>query len=327
MGSSGQDDDPPSVSVVIPAHQAESTIAACLEGVLATGFAPEEVLVVDDGSTDATASIARAHGVRVVANPEPLRPARARNRGVDAVASDVVVFVDADVVLRGRVRERLLGHFADPGVSAVIGSYDDRPASGSLVSDYRNLLHHYVHQRAAGPSQTFWTGIGAVRRAEFLRLGGLRSEWENIEDVEFGLRLTEAGGRIVLDPELQGTHLKVWTPRSMFRTDLHGRAVPWTRLLRAGRADTGRLNTAASHQVSAAAVAAMIAGVALTPIWPPALLVAAIGTAAFVAASLPFLAALRRMRGLSFALRALPWHALHYVAALTGYLRAHLTRP
>lgn len=280
--------------------------------------------MVDDGSSDGTAAAAAAHGVRVIANPQALRPARARNRGVEAVDADVVLFVDADVVLRGPVRARLTGHFADPATSAVIGSYDDRVASGSLVSDYRNLLHHYVHQRAGGASDTFWTGIGAVRRVDFQRLGGLRSEWENIEDVEFGLRLTAGGGRIVLDPTIQGTHLKVWTPATMFRTDLYGRAVPWTRLLRAGRADTGRLNTTASHQAAAGAVAMMVLGLLLLPFWLPALALVLAGMAAFVAASLPFLAALRRMRGAGFAVRAAPWHALHYLAALTGYLRVYL---
>lgn len=313
-----------SFAVVVPAHQAEGTLDACLLGILDCGFAAEEVLVVDDGSADRTGEIARARGVRVVANDRALRPARARNRGVEAVDAEIVLFVDADVVLGPGARPRLERHFADPAVSAVIGSYDDRADGGSVVSDYRNLLHHYVHQRAGGPSETFWTGIGAVRRADFLRLGGLRSEWENIEDVEFGLRLTAGGGRIVLDPAIQGTHLKVWTPRSMFRTDLHGRAVPWTRLLRSGAARTGRLNTTARHQAAALGVAALAAALPLAALWPGLLLVALAGAAAFLGASMPFLVALARMRGPAFALRSVPWHMLHYAAALLGYARVRL---
>lgn len=312
------------VAVVVPAHQAEATLEACLAGVISAGFDSGRVLVVDDGSTDGTAAIARARGVRVLRNPEPLRPARARNRGVEAVAAGIVLFVDADVVIHGPVRERLEAHFADPSVTAVIGSYDDRVASGSVVSDYRNLLHHWVHQRAAGPSETFWTGIGAVRRDAFLAAGGLESAWENIEDVEFGLRLTERGGRIRLDPAIQGTHLKVWTPRSMFRTDVDGRAVPWTRLLASGRARGGRLNTTLSHKIAAAGVAAAGLGLVVAPLHPAGLALALVGGVAFAGASLPFLAALARGRGPSFALRAVPWHALHYVAALLGYAKARL---
>jgi glycosyltransferase involved in cell wall biosynthesis len=312
------------ISVIVPAHQAAGTLDACLSGIFGAGFPAEAVLVVDDGSRDATVATARARGVGVLSNPAPLRPARARNRGAGAVAAEVLLFVDADVVLRPGARARLEAHFRDPEVTAVIGSYDDRPDGGSTVSDYRNLLHHWVHQRAPGPSDTFWTGIGAVRRDAFLAAGGLRSEWENIEDVEFGLRLTGRGGRILLDPEIQGTHLKVWTPASMARTDLFGRAVPWTRLLRARRARAGRLNTGRAHRVAALGVASAAAGLVLAPVWAPAAWLAAAGIAAFLGASLPFLRALRRIRGAGFALRAVPWHALHYAAALAGYALVRL---
>ncbi|WP_308917109.1 glycosyltransferase [Jannaschia sp. LMIT008] len=320
----------PAIAVLVPAHQAEDTLGPCPAGILDSGFAAGDCLVVDDGSTDGTADVARAHGVRVLCNPDPLRPARARNRGMAALSEgpeppDVVLMVDADVVVHGDVRGALARHFADPDVTAVIGSYDDRADGGSVVSDYRNLLHHWVHQRGAGASDTFWTGIGAVRRDAFEAAGGLRPEWENIEDVEFGLRLTEDGGRIVLDPRLQGTHLKVWTPGSLFRTDMDGRAVPWTRLLRDGRLHAGRLNTDARHRTAAFGVALACLGVVLAlvafPLGAAALLA---GASVFLLASWPFLSDLASMRGPGFAARAVPWHALHYVAALAGYAKVRL---
>lgn len=315
---------PTDFAVVIPAHQAEATLGPCLEGVLSAGFDASEIIVVDDGSRDATAPVAQTFGVRLLTNPTPLRPAKARNRGVAETRADIIFFVDADVVIHGDVRAQLAARFADPEVTAVIGSYDDAARGGSVVSDYRNLLHHHTHQVSGGTSQTFWTGIGAVRREQFRALGGLASEWENIEDVEFGLRLTAAGGRIVLDPDIQGTHLKVWTPRSMFRTDLYGRAVPWTRLLAEGRAETGTLNTDIRHRVAAAGILATICGLVAALLWPPALLLTAGGVLAFLWASMPLLRRLGRARGPAFALRAVPWHALHYIAALAGFARVRL---
>jgi GT2 family glycosyltransferase len=82
--------------------------------------------------------------------------------------------------------------------------------------------------------QTFWTGCGAVRRSWFERLGGFSRRYTepSIEDVEFGYRLTAAGGIIWLDPTAQVTHLKPWTLGSMVKTDLWKRAVPWSQLLR-----------------------------------------------------------------------------------------------
>ncbi|MEM9797432.1 MAG: glycosyltransferase [Pseudomonadota bacterium] len=314
------------IQVIVPAHQAEETLSACLEGVKVAGFDLSDVILVDDGSRDRTAAIAHEYGVRVISNAEALRPAKARNRGVEEAEADILLFVDADVVLRAGIRDRLLHHFADPGVTAVIGSYDDQPGGGTVVSDYRNLLHHYTHQVSPGESETFWTGLGAVRRQAFLDAGGFRSEWENIEDVEFGLRLREGGGRILLDPSLQGRHLKVWTPGSMFRTDLHGRAVPWTRLLRLGRARTGKLNTSLSNRVAAFGVALAALGLLLLPFLGLGGLLLLLGAALFLGASWPFLSHLWRIRGPGFALRAVPYHALHYVAALAGYARVRLER-
>lgn len=315
----------PGLAVIVPAHRAGATIGPCLDGLLAAGFAAREILVVDDGSPDDGAARACLRGIAVLRNPHPLRPARARNRGAEAVTAEIVVFVDADVVVHADARERVLSHFrADPGLSAVFGSYDDAPPAPALVSRYRNLLHHFVHQVSRPEAVTFWTGFGAVRRAAFLRLGGLDPAWENIEDVEFGLRLSRAGGRIRLDRDMRATHLKAWTLRSMFLTDLRGRARPWTRLMRAGRIAAGELNTAAQHRIGAGSVAVGGASLAGAAAVPELLVLTGASVLAFAAANRGFLAFLARRHGWRFALACMPVHALHYTAALLGYLSVRL---
>jgi GT2 family glycosyltransferase len=306
--------------VIVPAHAAERTLPACLDALFDTGFDRGEIIVVDDGSTDRTGEIARAAGVRVVRHKTPHRPARARNKGAEHAQADILVFVDADVVVHSDLRERIVAHFANPDVDAVIGSYDTEPG-GPVVSRYRNLLHHLTHQSAAGSAQTFWSGIGAMRREVFEAAGGFDPAWEDIEDVELGLRVTEAGGRILLDPSMQGRHLKVWTPRSMFRTDLYGRAVPWTRLLRSGRIRLGALNTAWPHRISAATLPILVAALLAATVDLRALWLAAIAVAAFLAANARLLLRLSRIVDPVFALRVIPYHALHYAAGLLGYLR------
>ena len=87
-----------SVSVVIPAFNAERTLGAVLEALAADPERPDEVIVVDDRSTDRTAEIALAHGARVVEGTSVGYAGGARNRGWDAAAGDVVVFLDADAV-------------------------------------------------------------------------------------------------------------------------------------------------------------------------------------------------------------------------------------
>ena len=112
----------------------------------------------------------------VVTEPAGEGPAAARNRGAEQVAGDVIVFVDADVTVHPDALERIREAFAaDPELAAVFGSYDDAPAAPQLVSQFRNLLHHHVHSSSPGPAETFWAGLGAVRREPFLAAGGFDS--------------------------------------------------------------------------------------------------------------------------------------------------------
>lgn len=316
----------PTLAVVVPAHQAEDDLPKCLDALFAAGFEPGEILVVDDGSRDGTGDVARKANVRVVRNDRPAEPAEARNRGAREVEAEILVFVDADVVIHKGARRRILEHFKEPDIVAVFGSYDDAPPAPTVVSRYRNLLHHFVHQQSRAEAATFWTGFGAVRREAFLALGGFDRDWQNIEDVEFGVRLKRTGARIRLDRELLCTHLKAWSLRSMLKTDLWGRAVPWSRLLLFEGWSGDDLNATAPHRWSAAAVVAGAAGLIAAPFFPLALIVTAAALAVFVAANAPFLRFLSGRKGLGFAAAALPYHILHYGAATLGLGYAVATR-
>jgi hypothetical protein len=229
------------VSVIVPATRAAPTLARCLAAIDAARAADDEVIVVTDGV--------------------PEGPAGARNRGAAEASNEILVFVDADVEVRADafalVRERFA---ADPGLTAVFGSYDDDPEARDVVSMFRNLLHHHVHHGAAGSVGSFWTGLGAVRRAAFEEVGGFDMRRVSVEDIELGARLCGAG-RIELDPSIQGKHLKRWTLLSMVRTDLTHRGIPWTRLALRGRATRSELNLSWRHKLSAASSLAILLSV------------------------------------------------------------------
>ena len=152
------------LSVIVPVHQASSILADTLDALASSDFPRErwELIVVDDASTDDSSLIGARYADTIVRLPgRPKGPAYARNRGFEVARGEIVVFIDSDV----RVHPDTLSGFAEcferePEVAAVFGSYDDDPPAPGIVSQYRNLLHHYVHQQSAGDAETFWAGCG-----------------------------------------------------------------------------------------------------------------------------------------------------------------------
>jgi len=226
-----------SISVVVPMFDAAShldRVVPPLRRALAEGRVAE-VIVVDDSSNDDGASRCRSAGFTVIPSGGRRGPGACRNLGAQRAIGELLLFVDSDVVMHDDVPERVAARFAErPDVVALFGAYDERPHARGIVSRYRNLLHHFTHHSHAGEASTFWAGCGAVRRDPFLAAGGFDAACyatPSIEDIELGYRLRRAGGKILLDPEVQGTHLKRWTFRNMVATDVLRRALPWGRLL------------------------------------------------------------------------------------------------
>jgi GT2 family glycosyltransferase len=264
----------PRFSVVVPVRDGGEAFARCLGGLARSRCRDFELIVVDDGSADGSARRAAAAGAAVLSTPGAAGPAAARNLGAAAARGEWLLFLDADCELHADAVERLGAAIdADPGLDAVFGAYDDRPAAPGVVSRFRNLLHAWTHRRHAGPAETFWAGCGAVRREVFLAAGGFdaaRYPRSSIEDVELGFRLSAAGQRILLAPEVQVTHHKRWTFASMVATDIARRALPWTALGRR-RGGLGRvLNVDARGRGSALAAWALVAGLAAAPSAPRA---------------------------------------------------------
>jgi glycosyltransferase involved in cell wall biosynthesis len=282
------------LTAVVPATNDPPTLAACRAAIDAAADPPDEVLIVRD--------------------PPRSGPAAARNAGALQATGDAIVFVDSDVAIHGdaftRVRDAFFEH---PELTAVIGSYDDEPADPALVSRFRNLLHHHVHQEAAGPVASFWGGIGAIRRDAFLAAGGFdtnRYSGPSIEDVELGMRLADGGAAIVLDPRLQGKHLKRWTLREMLVTDVMHRGAPWVELLLRRRRLPTELNLSWRHRVGAGAW--LVAGAGLAARRP---LVAGTALALAAGANQPFYALLHRRLGARGAAAGIALHGLHYLSA------------
>jgi len=281
--------------------------------------------VVDDGSTDGSAGVARAASACVLETGGRRGPSLARNLGARAARGNLLVFIDADVAVHEGTLEAIVECFErEPDLDALIGSYDDAPAHPSFLSQYRNLQHCYVHRQACRLASTFWTACGAVRREVFMAHGGFDESCWAIEDIEFGYRMHAASRKIALDPSIQVKHLKQWTFTNWLRTDIFVRAIPWTEVIMKHRRMPNDLNTGYVDRVSVAGVFA-IPVVAVVMGALPALVPLSI----VLGLNSGFYDFLASKRGWWFAVRAIPLHLVYMLYSGIGFgigVAKHLLR-
>lgn len=326
-------------SVIVPVYNGAGFLRSCLPALHASTHRDFEVIVVDDGSTDDSVGVARDLGASVVSMPQRGGPAIARNHAARTASGEVLVFIDADVRVHPDTLARIDAHFtAHPETVAVMGSYDDTPSDPGFVSQYKNLFHHYIHHRSAGPATTFWSGCGAMRRSIFLEHGGFSSSYGRpcIEDIELGVRVAMAGHRIDLEPSIQATHLKRWTLANLIRTDVWDRAVPWFRLMLRTRNMPTDLNVTHTHRASvvlAVLATLILAALAIGSVVSPSGFVTApvgvltagallVTCVSLLLLNLDVYRFFARKRGVAFALRAIPLHWLYYVYCAVGVVIA-----
>ena len=253
------------VAVIIPVYNSSSLLGDTLLALSLGTRLPDELIVVDDGSTDDSASIAESYGAHVVSMPRNIGPGACRNQGALLSKSELLIFLDADTCVHPKTVEQMIERLASGSdFTGVFGSYDDTPRDPGPCSQYRNLAHCFVHRSAKHSALTFWSGCGAVRRDAFFAVNGFDERYirPSIEDIELGYRLTDHGARILLDPEICVTHTKRWTVRKAIVTDIRDRGIPWMALLLERRRLPNDLNITRRHRIAAALTA--VALVALT---------------------------------------------------------------
>lgn len=310
------------VSLVITAHRSGPMLDACLASAQALNPAPMEVIVAVDGAAPDVLTAVLKCGFRVVGLPMAPGVSAARNKGAQAASGDILIFVDSDVQMPRNFLAGAATAFARyPEAAAVIGSYDDAPECPSLVSRYRNLLHHYTHQLGAEQANTFWAACGAIRRDVFTSAGGFDEAYvlPSVEDIDLGYRLRQAGHAIRLAPEWQLKHLKSWRLRDLFLTDFMCRALPWSMLLRReGRIDND-LNISWFSRLSAGLI--LIAALALlTGLFHPVGFVLPVAAlAAATALNWDFYRFLASRAGVAFAAFSMPLHWIYFLVGASGF--------
>ncbi len=280
-------------SVVIPAYNAAATLERCLRA-LEQQTVPEdqfEVIVVDDGSTDGTAEIARSFaGVRVLTQRNR-GPAVARNRGAEEACASIVAFTDSDCEPTPGWLEAMLRPFSDPTVTGTKGAYLTR--QGALTARFTQLEYEEKYDRMRRFEQIDFidTYAAAFRRDAFLAAGAYDASFPVpcAEDVDLSYRMASAGHRLVFVPDAEVYHLHPSRLSVYLRRKY--RYAYW-RVLAVRKSLDKILSDSHSPQTNKGQVVlvgplAVLA--ALAPIWPQAVWPLAVVGAAYGALSSPFL--------------------------------------
>lgn len=194
-------------SIVIPAFNAEASIAAVVHEVVVQAGANAEILVMDDGSTDRTAASASDAGARCISSPH-CGPASSRNHGARLSQREIVVFLDGDILPGPNWLKMIIQPFTDCTIAAVQGV--TRTRQEGTVARYCQGEIEYKQQRfARSPSiDSIAAGMFAVRRELFLAYGGFsdRFRMAAAEDTDLSYRMSRDGYKIVFRPDAYGFH-------------------------------------------------------------------------------------------------------------------------
>jgi glycosyltransferase involved in cell wall biosynthesis len=316
---------PPSqkISVIIPVHNGGKQFARCLDSLQLCSPSPLEIIVVADGESDGSWRLALAKGHRTVLLERQSGPAAARNTGAKLAKGEILLFLDADVLVKPNLVADIEDFFdRHRSHAALIGSYDAQPLEKNLISQYRNLLHHFIHQNSREEAQTFWGACGAIRKTIFLAIGGFDAKYRtaSIEDIEMGYRLVHGGHQIKLAKNIQVTHQKKWKFLNMLETDVFRRAIPWSYLLLKGSHIPNDLNLSLSARLSTVLAFVLLFSPLLWFFSKTAFFLIMSGASVlFILVNRAFYTFLLEKRGKLFLLKALPLHWLYYIYSGLSY--------
>jgi GT2 family glycosyltransferase len=210
------------VSIIIPAYNAAGALEQCLRACLAQTYADIEVLLVDDGSSDATPRIAQTFPVHYIRQPNR-GPAAARNRGAAEARGDILAFTDADCVPERDWLERLVAAF-EKGVDAVGGTY----AIANPESALARMIHEEIAARHArlGREVDFLGSFNmAYRKEVFQAVGGFDESFTMAsgEDNDLAYRLRQRGCRLRFVADARVAHFHPTRLAAYLRTQMwHG---------------------------------------------------------------------------------------------------------
>jgi glycosyltransferase involved in cell wall biosynthesis len=204
----------PCVSVIIPSYNHAPYLRECIDSVLAQDHPNTEVIVVDDGSTDASLDILRAYGNRIgLLQQRGGRQARARNLGLGVARGELVAFLDSDDrYLPGRISSAVAALDAAPGVDVVWADYRRIDAQGSVLAEARWSPADADFRRELIAGNPICNATVTLRRRVLDEIGGFDERVPRVCDGAAWYQIAARGhrflhlDRLVLDYRLHGAN-------------------------------------------------------------------------------------------------------------------------
>ena len=241
-------DNLPNVSVIIPVYNAESFIAGCLERIINQSYPKEklEILVVDNASTDRSASIIKSFPVKYLFC-EKRGPSAARNLAIKAASGEYLVFIDADCLAESTlVYNHIQAHLAlrqiDPAIKAVGGGISGfNPNFWAICDDFCSWYLYHPSLKPKTVTTYHPTANISIARKTIDEVGMFDEDHFVAEDVLFCKKLTAVGYKLYFEPQAKVQHINRTTCKDFF-----GHARHWAccnLLLETDNKKTGSINS------------------------------------------------------------------------------------
>jgi glycosyltransferase involved in cell wall biosynthesis len=199
--------DRPRISVVIPARNAAATLARAIASVQAQLAPPDEILVIDDASTDPTAALAEALGARTIRLPAHAGAAAARNAGIDAASGEIIAFQDADDEwLPGKLARQLPLLAGSTFVACGAELFDEAGKNLGPLYDGEIPEEGEKTWRGLLARNTIATPCVIAWRHALLAAGGFDPALPVAEDQDLWIRLAQRGSFRYVDAHLVRVH-------------------------------------------------------------------------------------------------------------------------
>lgn len=196
------------LSIIIPAFNAEKTLPGLLDSIYCSDFKDYEVIVVDDFSSDRTADIIKSYPARGIFLDTTTGPAVARNKGARVAGAQILVFLDADVMLEPDTLGKIARRFQENrDIKILVGTYSEMPLNKGFFPKFKALWFKSLFNENVKETDSLEGFCAAIDREVFKSTGGFNPLFQKagMEDYELGCRLRQRY-QIYFDANIQVRH-------------------------------------------------------------------------------------------------------------------------